>query len=122
MALKTEYWRCNLYGVDVVLAWNGTPRQLEVWVEQNLDKGKYPSLDVSGITLARTWCNDNGVVIYMVPPHRIGDLHHECIHVATGILNTRGVGISTYEDEHLAYYSTFWFKEFYKKMKRDIKG
>jgi len=67
----------------------------------------YPTSKESYVSMLLQENSSNGL---------LGNIHHECIHVAMHILHERGVVISYDNDEAITYLSTYIFKKICKKL------
>lgn len=57
--------------------------------------------------------------LWIGPESETEDLMHECVHLVTSIFKIRGISCDLEkEDEHFAYYLTYWFSKFKKFMEK----
>ena len=114
----------GVYGDDVVLCLNDA-KEYEKWILKNYGSEQYVDNMAKGMTLRHS-CKTRGGHDYTIwmpsfewTIDNQATLAHELIHVASGILDRRGVDISEGHREALAYLYSFFFYKFWNALKRE---
>lgn len=109
-----------LYEADVLFLTETTPNEIKEYLKKHKYSGEGEGFDTTmGSVSTMDMVDKDGRKIrnYMIIVEKKKDFYtllHECLHLATHILNDRLVPITADNGEALAYYQTFWFKKLWR--------
>jgi hypothetical protein len=117
LALKKVILPDDPYGSDITLLW-GTRAELNAFLRKELEGGAREIRPESFAHTTEWTANGHAPVHYVsivkrdnrTRVDRLAALAHELIHVTLGILEFRGLNITTENDEAVAYYYEWLFR------------
>jgi hypothetical protein len=116
MKAKVHHWWDELYKTNIILIAGRSELDVCTWIQADktfcFDLIK-PESDLLGMCQSGT----NGFMVYVKDEKDILTLHHECIHLATKVMESRGIEDRSNANEAICYYSELWFTRFIKALK-----